>query len=127
MNTPNWITVTVKSWKPESASYMGTIMRSRKRHMDCSFQMQTEMQPLTLQCQREAAGSYGFSIADAEKTKTQVMAFCSMLLQCPEVESVLLTYRDVTWHTKTGQIWCMMKRCLFPQRWIHKEKIQING
>lgn len=131
MNMPNWISVTLKSWQPVSQSYMGSLMQNRKEAQACVFLSTPAQAPLTMRCYREGRGHYGFAITDGEQGKEQVMAFCSMLLQCPEVESVLLTCRD---HVQSKELLHRaeefrhsVQRRLPPQRLWRRWRVHLNG
>jgi hypothetical protein len=94
MSVPNWITVTVRSPKPVSESYMGNLMRVEQPQQQCAYYPQYQQAAFDLQCHRESSCRYRFSFADAKWSKKVILEFCSMLLQCPEVESVLLGQQE---------------------------------
>ena len=73
MSTPNWIMVTVKTPQTAGDSYMANIMKNHLKEQNCSFHSEEQAVALWLVWTKEA-----------------VMELCSTLLQCPEVDNVLV-------------------------------------
>lgn len=90
MSTPNWIMVTVKTPQTVGDSYMATIMKNHLKEQNCSFHSEEQSAALWLVCRQVSPQRYDFSISDSAWTKEAVMELCSMLLQCPEVDNVLV-------------------------------------
>ena len=92
MSTPNWIMVTVKTPQTAGDSYMATIMKNHLKEQNCSFHSEEQAVALWLVCRQVSPQRYDFSISDSDSawTKEAVMELCSMLLQCPEVDNVLV-------------------------------------
>lgn len=92
MSTPNWIMVTVKTPQAAGDSYMATIMKNHLKEQDCSFHSEEQSAALWLVCRQVSPQRYDFSISDSDSawTKEAVMELCSMLLQSPEVDNVLV-------------------------------------
>ena len=92
MSTPNWIMVTVKTPQTAGDSYMATIMKNHLKEQNCSFHSEEQSAALWLVCRQVSPQRYDFSISDSDSawTKEAVMELCSMLLQCPEVDNVLV-------------------------------------
>ena len=92
MSTPNWIMVTVKTPQTAGDSYMATIMKNHLKEQNCSFHSEEQSAALWLVCRQVSPQRYDFSISDSDSACTieGVMELCSMLLQCPEVDNVLV-------------------------------------
>ena len=86
MSTPNWIMVTVKTPQTAGDSYMANIMKNHLKEQNCSFHSEEQSAALWLVCRQVSPPRYDFSIW----TKEAVMELCSTLLQCPEVDNVLV-------------------------------------
>lgn len=73
-------------------SYMATIMKNHLKEQNCSFHSEEQSAALWLVCRQVSPQRYDFSISDSDSawTKEAVMELCSMLLQCPEVDNVLV-------------------------------------
>ena len=92
MSTPNWIMVTVKTPQTVGDSYMANIMKNHLKEQNCSFHSEEQADALWLVCRQVSPQRYEFSISDSDSvwTKEAVMELCSTLLQCPEVDNVLV-------------------------------------
>lgn len=92
MSTPNWIMVTVKTPPKAGDSYMANIIKNHLEEQNCSFHSEEQSAALWMVCRRISPQRYDFSISDSDSvwTKEAVMELCSMLLQCPEVDNVLV-------------------------------------
>lgn len=71
---------------------MATIMKNHLKEQNCSFHSEEQSAALWLVCRQVSPQRYDFSISDSDSawTKEAVMELCSMLLQCPEVDNVLV-------------------------------------
>lgn len=95
MNIPNTIAVQVKDVVSESTSYMGRIMRSRKHHREYQYATEDNTGCIRMYCRKESKQAYEFAVVSTEETcRSLIFSFCGMLLQCPEVTSVKVGYRE---------------------------------
>ena len=104
MSTPNWIMVTVKTPQTVGDSYMATIMKNHLKEQNCSFHSEEQSAALWLVCRQVTPQRYDFSISDSDSawTKEAMMELWSMLLQCPEVDNVLV--RQVPSHQQDVKV-----------------------
>ena len=84
--------VTVKTPQTAGDSYKATIMKNHLKEQNCSFHSEERSAALWLVCRQVSPQRYDFSISDSDSawTKEAVMELCSMLLQWPEVDNVLV-------------------------------------
>lgn len=121
MSTPNWIMVTLKTTCPDSHSYMGKLMQTKLTEQECSFHAEKQKGMLPLTCRRINPLRYDFSVLDGNWSKEDVMAFCGMLLQCVEVDNVLVGWVESKAETKvmvspTAALWHAVKARVQSQR-----------
>lgn len=92
MSTPNWIMVTVKTPQTAGIPIWQTSWRITWKEQNCSFHSEEQSAALWLVCRQVSPQRYDFSISDSDSvwTKEAVMELCSTLLQCPEVDNVLV-------------------------------------
>lgn len=71
---------------------MANIMKNHLKEQNCSFHSEEQSAALWLVCRQVSPQRYDFSISDSDSvwTKEAVMELCSTLLQCPEVDNVLV-------------------------------------
>ena len=120
MSTPNWIMVTLKTTCSDSHSYMGKLMQAKLAEQNCSFHAEKHKALLPLTCRQVGPLRYDFSVSDGNWSKEDVMAFCGMLLQCAEVDNVLVGWVESKAETKvmvspTAAFWHTVKAHLQPQ------------
>lgn len=123
MNTPNWITVTLKTACSDSDSYMGRLIQKKQTEQNCSFHAERNRTLLQLTCRQVSPLRYDFSVLDGDWNKEDVMAFCGMLLQCAEVDNVLVGWVKPKTEAKVmispaTAFWNAVKVHLQPQRLV---------
>lgn len=123
MNTPNWIMVTLKTACSDSDSYMSRLIQKKQTEQNCSFHAERHRALLQLTCRQVSPLRYDFSVSDGNWNKEDVMAFCGMLLQCAEVDNVLVGWVKPEVETKVmispvAAFWHTVKVHLQPQRLV---------
>lgn len=123
MSTPNWIMVTLKKAYSNSHSYMGNLIQTKRTEQTCSFYAENQETLLMLTCRQVGALRYDFSVSEGNWRKEDVMAFCGMLLQCAEVDNVLVGWVASKEETKVmvspaAAFWHTIKEHLQPQRFM---------
>lgn len=133
MSTPNWIMVTLKTTSFDRDSYMSKLIQTKQTEQKCSFHVEKHEELLPLTCRQVSPLRYDFSITDGNWSKEDVMAFCGMLLQCTEVDNVLVGWVESKAETKvmvspTAAFWHTVKEHLQPQRFMtHMQYSRLKG